>query len=176
MYARSRRAREFVPITRFQTLRAFVVSGLMMQSAKPDDVTRLRIVVMVGVKRGTRTADHLKGIRALHLATPDCLEQLAASENPIRIASAVREDSPIIALPTALGLAVSAISRTTFFEMLATRRSTECAVAFRVTSVWNARANVSPAAPTPGRANTARACGRRRTAGRLTRYALRHAR
>ena len=91
MYARSRRAREFVPITRFQTLRAFVVSGLMMQSAKPDDVTRLRIVVMVGVKRGTRTADHLKGIRALHLATPDCLEQLAAGENPIRIASAVRE-------------------------------------------------------------------------------------
>jgi hypothetical protein len=118
----------------------------MMQSAKPDDVAGLRIVMMVGVKLGARTADHLTGARALHLATPDCLEQLAAGENPIWIASAVGDDSPIIELPAALGLAVSAVSRTAFFEMSATGRSTECAVAFRITSVSNARANASPAA------------------------------
>jgi hypothetical protein len=101
---------------------------------------------MVGVKIGARTADHLAGARALHFATPDCIEQHAAGENPIGIASAVRDDSSPITLPAALGLAVGAVSRTTLFEMSATRRSTECAVAFRITSVSNARANASPAA------------------------------
>jgi hypothetical protein len=43
-HGQSWRAREFAPATRFQGLRAFVVSGLRMQSAKPDNIARLRKV------------------------------------------------------------------------------------------------------------------------------------